>query len=221
MNRKNSPTLRSMAWASCLSVALTCATAFAAGVPSLNDGDLGKGAYSKMHMLLEKTILKVDVATIDVRVDPKTEGKLAELAKGKAYSAALEGELAKAAVAAEGAVIQLKFVRDVSLDQWIDGVRESLQKAQDAGMIDGGLRAKVSAGLPEWFKALKDSGFHDGDRVLYKITPGQLRTVAVLTNGRVAVDRSDSGADKTKLVLASYFAPGTDYRELLLRSLGK
>jgi hypothetical protein len=154
-------------------------------------------------------------------VDPKTETKLAELAKGKPYSSALERELANAAVSAEGAVIQLRFVRDVSLDQWIDGVRESLQKAQDAGMIDGGLRAKVSSGLPEWFKVLKGPGFHEGDRVMYKITPGQLRTVAVLKDGRVAVDRNDSGADKTRLVLASYFAPGTDYRELLLRSLGK
>jgi hypothetical protein len=216
-----SKTLRSTAWAGCLAMALVCSTALAGGVPSLGDSDLGKGAFSKMHMLLEKTVLKVDVATIDVRVDPKTETKLAELSKGKPYSSGLEKELANATLAAEGAVIQLKFVRDVSLDQWIDGVRESLEKAQEAGMIDGGLRAKVSSGLPEWFKALKDSGFHDGDRVLYKITPGQLRTVAVLKDGRVAVDRNDTGTEKTKLVLASYFAPGTDYRELLLRSLGK
>lgn len=209
------------AWAACLGLSLLCAAAFAEGIPSLGDADLGKGAFSKMHMLLEKTVLAVDVATIDVRVDPKTEHKFTDLAKGKAYSKSLESDLARAMLDAENVVIQLKFVRDVSLDQWIDGVRESLEKAQKAGLVDGALRAKVSAGLPEWFKAMKDSGFHDGDRVLYRVSDGQLRTVAVTKGGQVTVDRMDTGADKTKLVLASYFAPGTDYRELLLRSLGK
>ncbi len=221
MNRNNSKPLIKTIWATTLGLSLVCATAWAAGVPSLNDSDLGKGAFSKMHMLLEKTILKVDVATIDVRVDPKTEKRFADIKKGKPYSSSVEKQLAQAALSANTAVIQLKFVRDVSLDQWIDGVRESLEKAQKAGLIDGGLRAKVSAGLPKWFQALKDSGFHEGDRVIYRISPGKLRTVAVTRGGKVAVDRSDTGNDKTKLVLASYFAPGTDYRELLLKSLGK
>lgn len=221
MIRTNIRTIRTTAWATCLGLSLLCAVAFAQALPSLADADLGKSAFSKMHMLLEKTVLSVDVATIDVRVDPKTEQKFIEIAKGKPYSKGLEGELAKVALDAESAVIQLKFVRDVSLDQWIDGVRESLEKAQKAGLVDGALRSKVSAGLPEWFKAMKESGFHDGDRVLYRITQGQLRTVAVTKAGRVMVDRMDTGTDKTKLVLASYFAPGTDYRELLLRSLGK
>lgn len=221
MIRKHPMTFKRSTWALGLGISLLCATAFAAGVPSLNDADLGKGSFSKMHMMLEKTILAVDVATIDVRVAPQAEQKFSEIAKGKPYSPALESELAKVALSADNAVIQLQFVRDVSLNQWIDGVRESLVKAEQAGLIDGGLRAKVSSGLPEWFKALQDSGFHDGDRVLYRISPGVLRTVAVTKDGKVAVDRTDTGPDKTKLVLASYFAPGTDYRALLLRSLGK
>ena len=216
---KNSRTLTKSIWALSLGFSLLCATAFAAAVPSLDDGDLGKGAFSQMHMLLEKTVLRVDVATIDVRVDPKTQKQFADIKKGKAYDDAVESQLARAALSAETAVIQLKFVRSVSLSQWIDGVRESLEKAQKAGLIDGALRKTVSDGLPVWFKALEDSGFEDGDRVLYKISPGKLRTVAVTKGGRVAVDRTDTGSDKTKLVLASYFAPGTDYRELLLKSL--
>ena len=174
-----------------------------------------------MHMLLEKTLLNVDVATIDVRVDPETEKKFAQIKQGTPYSSAVESKLAAAALSANSAVIQLKFVRSVSLNQWIDGVRESLEKAEKAGLIDGGLRAKVSEGLPHWFSALKDRGFEDGDRILYKITPGKLHTVAVTKSGHVAVDRADTGTEKPKLVLASYFAPGTDYREPLLKSLGK
>jgi hypothetical protein len=55
--------------------------------------------------------------------------------------------------------------------------------------------------------------------VLYEVKPGALRTVAVTRGGKVLVDRVDKAQDIPRLVLASYFAPGTDYRTLLLESL--
>jgi len=174
-----------------------------------------------MHMLLEKTILAVDVAKIEVRVDPKTEKNFERIKRGKAYSPALEKKLARAMFAAKFAVFELKLVRDITLDQYITGVRESLVEARDAGLISEALRKRVSAGLPKWFRAAKERGLRKGDRVLYKITPSQLRTVVVTREGHVSVDRTDAGADKRMILLGSYFAPGSSYRELLLRSLGK
>jgi hypothetical protein len=197
-----------------------CATALAA-VPSLNDGSLANGKYSTMHMLLEKTLLKVDVALIDMRVDKPTQEKFAKEAAGKSYNGALEGKLARIAMDADNAVIQLKFVRNVSLSQWIDGVRESLDKAKSAGLISGALAKQVSEGLPQWFKAQESRGFKEGDRILYRVGPDSLRTVTVTGGGNVIVDRTDKGAEKSNMVLATYFAPGTDYRELMLRSLVK
>ncbi len=200
-----------------LTLALTAGVAWAAGIPSL--GELASGKFSRMHMLLEKTILNVDVALIDVAVDKGTQAKFKRVASGKSYSPALEAKLAKIALNADNAVIQLKFVRSVSLNQWIDGVRESLKKAQNAGLIKPSLRKQVSDGLPRWFKPVKARGFKDGDRIIYRVTPDSLRSVAVTKGGKVLVDRTDKGADKPDMVLASYFAPGTDYRELLLKSL--
>lgn len=207
-------------WAVGLSVLLFCATALA-GLPSLSDSSLATGKYSTMHMLLEKTLLKVDVALIDMRVDKATQAKFAKEAAGKTYNGALEGQLAGIAMGADNAVIQLKFVRNVSLSQWIDGVRDSLDKAKSAGLITGALAKQVSDGLPQWFKAQESRGFKEGDRILYQVGPDQLRTVSVTTAGNILVDRTDKGADKANLVLATYFAPGTDYRELMLRSLLK
>ena len=45
-----------------------------------------------------------------------------------------------------------------------------------------------------------------------------LRTVVVTKAGQIRLDRTDKG-DSPRVVLASYFAPGTDYRTLLLKSL--
>lgn len=208
------------AWGLCLSVALTATTALAGTVPSLSDPELGQSNFAKMHMLLEKTVLKVDVANIDVRFGKPAEAKFRAVTGGKPASAAMEAKLAPVAVEAERAVIQLKFLRSVPLNMWIDGVRESLVKAEEAKMISGALRAKVSDGLPQWFSALKDRGFKEGDRILYNIKADSLQTVAVTHDGKVVVDRTDPGADKADLVLATYFAPGTDYRKPLLESLG-
>lgn len=205
--------------ASIMALTLCAGVALAAGLPSLDE--LAQGKYSRMHMLLEKTILAVDVALIDVAVDAKTQSALQAAAAGKSHSAAVEGELAKIALGADDAVIQLKFVRDVSLDQWIDGVRESLEKAQKSGLLSAALRQEVSRGLPEWFAAVKPTGFKSGDRILYRVKQDTLRSVVVTKAGKVTVDRTDKGKDKSDMVLASYFAPGTDYRELLIKSLFK
>ena len=46
--------------------------------PSVDAADLGQGPYSSMHMLLQKTMLNINVAHIDVRVDKATQAKLTD-----------------------------------------------------------------------------------------------------------------------------------------------
>jgi hypothetical protein len=191
--------------------------AVAQSIPSM--GELANGPFSHMHMLLEKTVLKVDVAKIEVAVDKPTQEKLTLARSGKAFSPTVESELAKIVLSADEAIIQMKFVRDVSLGQWIDGVRESLEKAVAAGLLSPALRKTVSDGLPNWFKAAEARGLKTGDRIIYRIKPSSLRSMIVQNDGKVVVDRTDEGADKADMALASYFAPGTDYRTLLLQSL--
>jgi hypothetical protein len=190
-------------------------------VPSLNASDLAQGPYSAMHMLLEKTILNVDVLTVDVRVNKATQSQFAEIAGGKAYSDALGKQIADIAVRTDHAVVQLRFMRDVSLEQWMDAVRENLQQAKDAGLLTAKVQQRVSSGLPKWFAAISKRGYEEGDRVLYQLKPGALRTVVVSKDGAVLVDQLDRDKDAPRVVMASYFAPKSDFRELLLKSLFK
>lgn len=195
--------------------------AAASSVPSLNDSRLAKGRFSSAHMLLEKTILKVDVLTVDVRFGASTQSELAKLAEGKSYSNDLGGKMAKVAIAAPEAVVQLKFVRDVSLDQWMDGVRENLDQALAAGLITAELKNKVANALPGTFQAIKERGYEEGDRLLYGVRNGVVDTAVVAGNGTVLVQKSQNDSQIAGVVLASYFAPGSDFREPLLKSLFK
>jgi hypothetical protein len=187
--------------------------------PSLDAPDLARGPCALMHMLLQKTVLKVNVANIDVRVDKPTQSRFAQLAQGQTYSYPLDAELASAAIAAPRAVVQMQFVRDVPLNRWIGVVRDNLELAREAGLITREIEQKVSNAIPQWFAPLADRGYQKNDRLIYSITPDTLRTVVVSAGGQVLLDLSDHEAGARRVVMASYFAPKSDTRELLIRSL--
>jgi hypothetical protein len=187
--------------------------------PSLESSDLAQGPYAYMHMLLQKTLFRINIATIEVRVDKPTQARLAALASGKSYSDGLAEQLAEATIGAVRAVVQMKFKRDVSLDRWMGVVRENLGQARQAGLIDVGLEQKVSQGLPNWFSVLKSRGYEKSDRLIYEVSPDSLRTVVVSAGGQVLLDRLDREQGVRRVVLASYFAAKSDFREPLVRSL--
>jgi hypothetical protein len=200
-------------------LALAATAALADGPPSLNAPDLGQGPYSLMHMRLQKTLLKINVADIDVRVDKPTQSKLAQAASGQPYSEALDYRLAPIVIAAPRAVVQTQFVRDVPLNRWMGVVRENLEQAREAGLITRDVERRVSEALPGWFGALKDRGYQKGDRVIYAVAPDALRTTVLSAGGQVLLDMTRKGDEPPRVVMASYFAPKSDTREPLLRSL--
>lgn len=201
--------------------ALFLAPALMAGgaLPSLDAPELAQGPFSSMHMLLQKTVLKIDVATVDVRVDKATQARFAELARGQQYSYPLDAQLAAAAIAAPRAVVQMQFVRDVPLNRWIGVVRDNLELAREAGLITREIEQKVSNAIPQWFAPLAERGYQKNDRLIYSITPDTLRTVVVSAGGQLLLDLSDHEAGARRVVMASYFAPKSDTREPLIRSL--
>jgi hypothetical protein len=188
-------------------------------LPSLDAPDLAQGQYAYMQMLLQKTFLRINVATVEVRVDKATQARLAAIARGQAYSDGLEQQLANVIVGAERAVVSARFKRDIPLKRYLGVVRDNLEAARKAGLIAADLEKKVSQGLPQWFGPLADRGLLKDDRVIYDVGPDSLRTVVVSAAGQVLVDRLDREQGVRKVVLPSYFGPGCDTRELLLRSL--
>ena len=210
-------------WKTFARAALLCTClslgASAAEVPALDAPDLARGPYAGMHMIVEKTFLNLDVAEIDVRASTKVQSALASAAAGKPYSDALEAQLAQVVLEADHLVIQVKFLRDASFSRWLDAAQESLSKVARSGLVPADECKRVSGSLAQWFKAFEKDGFHKGDRFVYDVRPGLLRTVAVTAAGKPIVDRVGRGELSSRVLLATYFAPGTDYRTPLLKSL--
>lgn len=202
-----------------LGSALSGAVLAEGALPSVDAPDLAHGQFSHMRMVLQKTLFKINVATIDVRVDKPTQGHLSGIAKGQSYSDGLAQQLSHKIIGAERAVVQMQFMRDVGLGRWMGVVRDNLEQARKAGLIPADLEKRVSDGLPQWFAPLKDRGYLKSDRLIYAIGPNSLRTVVVSASGQVLIDRQDNEQGTRRVVLASYFANGSDFREPLVRSL--
>jgi hypothetical protein len=188
-------------------------------LPSMNAPELAQGPYSSMRMRLQKTVLNINVADIDVRFDKATQAKMAELARGKPYTEGLAHQLSLATLDAKNAMFQMTFLRSVPLNRWIGVVKDSLDEARAASLITAAMQKTVMDGLPQWFGALKDRGYEKGDRLMYAINPEGVRSVVASAGGQVFVDRTDKGHDGRRVVISSYFAPKSEFREPLLRSL--
>jgi hypothetical protein len=198
----------------------SASVAFAgAPLPATEGGDLGTGPYASMHMLLQKTVLNINVATIDVRFDKGTQGRFTQIASGKAYSADLGHQLALAAIDAKHAVVEMKFKRDIPLNRWIGVVKDNLEQARKAGLITKDVEQRVGGSLADWFGALKDRGYEKDDRLIYAVMPDSVRSVVVSKGGQIYVDRVDPGHEGRRVVLGSYFATGSEFREPLLKSM--
>ena len=205
--------------AGALALLAAAAPSFAAALPSLDGPNLGRGPWASMHMLLQKTILNINVADIDARFDPQTQSRFAQLASGKPYTPDLGHQLALAAIDARHAIVQMQFKRDIPLNRWIGVVKDGLEQARKAGLITHDVEQRVGDSLPQWFGALKDRGYEKGDRLIYAVTPDAVRSVVVSPAGQVLVDRTEPGHEGRRVVLGSFFATGSEFREPLLKSM--
>jgi hypothetical protein len=188
--------------------------------PSPTSQEWAQGAHSAMHMLLEKTVFNVDVLTVDVRVGRQVHRRLVDvIGPNKQYSEQLGERLAKVAIDADDALVEVGYLRDISFKQWMEGVIENLDRAEAAKLITKEIRQRAQERVPVAFAAIKERGYEHGDRLLYRVRADSVRMVVVSEKGKIYVDTTDIGTDAPRIVMASYFAPRSDFREPLLRSL--
>jgi len=177
------------------------------------------GPFSEMNALLEKTLFKVDVLTLQVRVSEETAAELARLVRGRQYSNELADSVAALVLRERDAWARIEFQRNVSLSQLVDGIRDNMKEAVEAGLLEEEDFVTIMAAMPVWFGFLEVGGASRGDEILYRIRGDSLRTVYRTLSEEVLLDQVDVGPERRMAVLGSYFAPGSDFRKGLIRSL--
>ena len=181
--------------------------------------ELGSGRYATLRVFLEKTVLQIDVLKLEIRVDQATADELERAIRGREYSSDLERKVVAIVLGTGDASSSLNFLRSFSREAFIDGVREDVTRAYEGKLIDRREYQRVYRGLPSWFAFLGERGVKAGDWLLHRGTSAGLRSVFTDDRGNKLMDRTFSGAQPTRTLLASFLAPGGDLREPLARSL--
>jgi hypothetical protein len=180
---------------------------------------LAAGPRPLMSMKLEKTLFKVDVLTLELWFAATAAAKLRAAAAGQQPPDALYDAVADAALEATDMWARIRFLRNVSLSQFLDAATESLRAARDAGLIDHAAFADISEGLPVWYSFLRERRVIKHDEMHYRIRGDTLRTVFLGHDGAVLLDQTDIGPERRLSVLGGYFAADSDFRVPLIRSL--
>lgn len=210
-----------LAWA-VVFVVLTASPApaqSAEGSVPLDTASLGRGPHARMHTLLEKTIFKVDVLTVEVWLGEEDARRIEGIVADGRYSSDVADAVAEVAIYSEDALVGLEFVRDVSLEQFLDGVSDNLRLVPKAGVIPDADYRQISESLPRWFGFLAERGIHKGDRISYRIRGEALRTRYLAVDGQVLLDQTDVGSSARLSVLGSYFVEKSEFRKGLVSSL--
>lgn len=174
--------------------------------------------YGHMHMKLERTWFGIDVVDVDVWFNQTTADRMRELVAGQRYSDAVAERIARTAMDAEDVHVQVEFLRNARLGEFLDAAHDNLSRARDAGYISKDTFATAWKGVQTDFKPFAKRGFKEGDKLVYRAREDSLQT-KVLSGERVLLDITSRDFGARRSMIASYFAPRTDFRKGLTKSL--
>jgi hypothetical protein len=172
-----------------------------------------------MKTLLEKTVFDVNVLTLEVKLDPKTAGRMEKVVADNAASKTLADEVTRVVLTCDQAWVRMTFHRGASQKQFLNGILGNMKKALAAGIISKDHYESTAEDLPKWYEFLADRGVKKGDRVLYWIHDDRLETAYRGVEGKVYLDMDEVDPHARAGVLGAFFAPGSDFRKGLVRSL--
>jgi hypothetical protein len=172
-----------------------------------------------MEMLYERTIFNIDVLTVCIGVDPGPEAELRALVDGADYGPAAADAVVARVMDSHSVLIRSRFHRDVGLDQFLGGVRDSLERARDGGYLAHDELEAVFEENVRQFQPFHDRGFRSEETITYRIRGDRLDLEVRDANGGMLFENRVEGDVRRGALLGGYFAPDSDFREGLLRSL--
>jgi hypothetical protein len=172
-------------------------------------------------MTLAKSLLfvRVDVVDLEVRFGLETASQLEAAAGGRDLTPPLLHSIARIATQSQDASIHLRFLRDIDLDRFISGARKNTKLVYKAGIIKKETYHEIAERLPFWYSFLRTRGIKTDDLMIYRIQGDSLRTIYRGSDGKVYLDLQGQGQERCLAVLGSYFVPGSEFRDSLIRSL--
>ncbi len=218
--RLRSP-LRSAVLASALVVTLGSQELRAQAAPPapVDTAGLAQGPFAKMAMRYERTIFNVDILQLEVGFDDETARTFSSLVQGRSYDEVIAQQVVDAALAAPDVMVRTQFLRDVTLDQFLGGMRDNLRNARENGYLTTDEERVIARETTDGYAILADRGIRKNEVMWYRLRGDTLHVALVAGDGEVLVEDRPVGPERRMAVLGGYLSEGSDFREDLIRSL--
>jgi hypothetical protein len=187
--------------------------------PAAGELQLADGPYSELRMLYRRTIFRVRVLELSLRVDRAARDRIREIAAGESYAEEAASRIADAILESRQVLVQTVFLRNVSHGRFVDELIAGARCALEAGIIGQPEFQRVSDHSADWYAPIRERGIRTGDRAIYQIRGDSMRSTLQSEDGEVFVDQVDRGPGPRRSLLGGYLALCSDFREPLIRSL--
>ena len=184
-------------------------------------GPVGVGPFSRMSMTLVKSVLfvPVNVLDLDVHFGFETTKRFQALAHGQEFDPSLADSIAEVATHSQDAYIRLRFLRNISLNRFIEGTLKNARKVYEADIITKDTFEEITAALPTLYSELKTRGIKKHDLMLYRIHDDGFRTIYRGVDGTIYLDQQNYETQHRLALLGGYFVSKSEFREHLIHSL--
>ena len=165
--------------------------------------------------MYEASIFKVNVMRVGVRVDAETAAAVQGMISKAPRSAPLEDEVARHYQAAQAATVEVEFLMAMSGETFITNTVKSLRALVGDGQLTAEAAERLSGEARARFSFLAAAGVRSTDRIRYDVVADTVMTTYMRGEQLLMHDRQ-VGSFHRDALLASYFAPSSDFRRGLL-----
>lgn len=177
------------------------------------------GRTFQLDALLEVTVFRIDVLTLEVRLPFELLPDAVRTAGPESPREAVGDSLARLVLASDRLWARQELQRDVSMDRLTSGILDTVERAVRAGWVSAAYHDSLEQELPMLFSFLEDDGARRGDQIFFEVRGDTVRTVYRAIDGSVRMDRTTGAPEARAASIPAFFAPGTRFREDLLDSL--
>jgi hypothetical protein len=169
----------------------------------------------ELDYLYEASIFKIDVMRIRLRVDDATASAVRSLVGSAPRSTELDRKVATRYIGAAQATVETEFKMSMSGGTFISNTTKAIQGLARDGLLEPGPAEALGRDAQTRFAFLHEAGVREGDRIRYELVADTV-TTQYLRGETVLMRDRQVGTTHRVALLASYFAPSSDFRRGLL-----
>lgn len=169
----------------------------------------------ELHYLYEASIFKIDAMRLQVRVGQATAVAVAALVRATKRSSTLEQEVARRYLAAGDATFDMEFLVGVSGATFVSNTVKAIRELGRDGTLSEAEADRFSREARDRFDFLHAARVRPGDRLQYQVVADTVTTTYRRGETVLKLDRQ-ADARARDVILATYFAPSSDFRRGLV-----